>query len=129
MRIVSKILALIGIIVIVLTSIKCDKDPSEENLRISIDAAAVELSPSSSFAFDLAILSAMPESGVTIHFAIKGEIDDRVYYERRTSTKSLDNRLTVYSLPTQLWCICTINVASNNNNNNVATASFRIGRK
>ena len=129
MRIISKILALIGITVLVLTSIKCDKDPSEENLKISIDAAGVELSPSSSFDFDLVILSGMPESGVTIHFAIKGEIDDRVYFEKRVSTKSGNTKLTIYGLPTQIWCICSITVTSNNNTNNVATASFRIGRK
>ena len=129
MRIVSKILALIGITVLVLTSIKCDKDSSEESLKISIDAANVELSPSATFDFDLAILSAMPESGVTIHFVIKGETDDHVYFEKRSTTKSGDNRLTIYGLPAQIWCICTITVTSNNNNNNVATASFRIGRK
>jgi len=129
MRIISKILTLIGITVIALTFIKCDKDPSEENLKISIDAAGVELSPSANFDFDLAILSGMPESGVTIHFVLKGEIDDHVYFERRTSTKSRDNRLTIYGLPAQIWCICTITVTSNNNKNNVSTASFRIGRK
>ena len=129
MRIISKILALIGITVIALTSIKCDKDPSEENLKISIDAAAVELSPSSNFDFDVDILSEMPEAGVTIYFVIKGETDDHVYFEKRTPTKSGNNRLTIYGLPMQIWCICTITVTSNNNKNNVATASFRIGRK
>jgi len=129
MRIISKILALIGIAVIALNFIGCDKDPSEENLKFSIDAAGVELSPSANFDFDLAILSAMPESGVTIHVVLKGEIDDQVYFERRTSTKSGDNRLTIYGLPAQIWCICDITVTSNNNKNNAATASFRIGRK
>jgi len=129
MRVVSNILALIGITVMMLTSIKCNKDSSEENLRISIDAAAVELSPSSNFDFDVDILSGMPESGVTIHFVIKGETDDHVYFEKRTPTKSGNNRLTIYGLPTQIWCICTITVTSNNNQNNVATASFRVARK
>ncbi len=112
-----------------LISVRCDKDPPEENLKISIDAAGVELSPSSSFDFDVTILSGMPKDGVTIHFITKGEVDDRVYFDRRTSTKSLDNRLTIYGLPMQLWCICSITVTSNNNKNNIATASFRIGRK
>jgi len=129
MRAVSNILTLIGITAMVLTSIKCHKDPSEENLKISIDAANVELSPSSNFDFNLAILSSIPESGVIIHFVVKGETDDHLYYEQRTYTKSGDNRLTIYGLPAQVWCICTITATSKNNKNNVATASFRIGRK
>ena len=129
MRIISKILPLIGITVIVLTSIRCDKDRSEEDLSISIDVASVELSPSSTFDFNLAISSEMPEAGVTIDYNVTGEIDNRVYFTKRISTKSNDNRLTIYGLPLQLWCVCTITVTSNGRRNNEAAASFRIGRK
>ena len=57
----------------------------EEDLNMSIDASLVEITPSPIFDFNLAVLSAMPQSGVTIEFAVKGEFDNRLYYNSRIS--------------------------------------------
>ena len=129
MRTVSKILPVIGIAVVVLTAIKCDKDQFEEDLNISIDASTVEITPSSTFNFNVSVLSEMPRSGVTIKYNIKGELDNRTYYERTLFSKSSDNQLVIYGLPRQLWCICTITVTSRDKGDNEATASFRVGFK
>ncbi len=129
MRTVSKIPLLIGIAIIAMTAIKCHKESTEEDLNMSIDAALVEITPSPIFDFNLAVLSAMPQSGVTIEFAVKGEFDNRLYYNSRTFTKSPNIKLSIFNLPRQIMCICTITVTSRSNGNNVATASFRIGYK
>jgi len=129
MRIVSKIPLVIAIAIIGLTAVKCEKDSMEEDLNLSIDASLVEITPSPVFDFNLAVLSAMPQSGVTIEFAVKGEFDNRLYYNSRTFTKSPNTKLSIYNLPRQIMCICTITVTSRSKGNNVATASFRIGYK
>ena len=129
MRIVSKIPLVIGIAIIVLSTVKCDKESMEEDLNMSIDASLVEITPSPIFDFNLEVLSAMPRSGVTIEFDVKGEFDNRLYYNSRSFTKSPNTKLTIYNLPRQIMCICTITVTSRNKGNNVATTSFRIGYK
>ena len=129
MRIVSKITLVIGIAIIVLSTTKCDKEPMEEDLNLSIDASLVEITPSPIFDFNLAVLSAMPKSGVTIEFDVKGEFDNRLYYNSRAFSKSPNIKLSIFNLPRQVMCICTIKVTSRNKGNNVATASFRIGYK
>ncbi len=129
MRIVSKIPLTIGIVIIVLTAVRCDKDSMEEDLSMSIDASMVEITPSSGFTFNLSILSEMPRSGVTIEFNVKGEFNNQVYFERRIATKSANNTLSIHNLPRQVMCISTITVTSNTKSNNVATASFRVGYK
>jgi hypothetical protein len=129
MRIVSRIPLVIGMAIIVLSTIKCEKESTEDDLNMSIDASLVEITPSPVFDFNLAVLSAMPPSGVTIEFAVKGEFDNRLYYNSRSFTKSPNTRLTIYNLPRQVMCICTITVTSRTKGNNVATTSFRIGYK
>lgn len=129
MRNIVKILQVLGIAVIVLTAIRCDKDRLEDDLNISIDASQVEISNSPSFDVNVTISSEMPRSGVTIEYIVKGEIDNQVYYQRRLSSTVSDNKLIIYGLPRQLWCICTITVASKNKKDNVAAASFRVGFK
>ena len=129
MRIVYKILAVLGMAILVLSAIRCDKDREEEDLKISIDAAAVEISPAATFDFNFTVLSEMPEAGVAIEYIIKGEADNQVYYQRKTFTRTAKTRLTIHVLPRQVMCICTITAVSRGNANNVATTSFRIGYK
>ena len=129
MRAVSKILFAIGISVLLISVVKCHKDPGEEALRISTDASQVNNTASPLFDFNLKVESKMPPSGVKIEYMVKGEADNVVYSQSQATSTTSQKLLTIYSLPRQIMCICTINVTSQTKSTNTATTSFRVGYK
>lgn len=129
MRTVSKIFLVIGISIMLLSVISCDKDPEEEALRISTDASLVNTTPSPNFNFRLNVESKMPSSGVSIEYIVKGETDNHVYFQNQTTTSNWQTGLTIINLPRQITCICTIAVTSKTKATNTATTSFRVGYK
>ena len=129
MRTVSNIFLAIGISVLLISVVKCHKDPGEDALRISTDASQVNNTASPFFDFNLKVESKMPPSGVKIEYIVKGEADNVVYYQSQTTTTASQKLLTIYSLPRQIMCICTIDVTSQTKADNKATASFRVGYK
>ena len=129
MRTVSKIFLAIGISIMLLSVVSCDKDPEEEALRISTDASPVNTTPSPNFNFKLNVESKMPSSGVSIEYIVKGETDNHVYFQNQTTTSSSQTGITIINLPRQITCICTIAVTSKTKATNTATTSFRVGYK
>lgn len=128
MRTVSNKFLVIGISIL-LISAKCHKDNEEEGLRISTDASQVNNTASPLFDFNLKVESKMPPSGVKIEYIVKGEADNVVYYQNQATTTASQKLLTMYSLPRQIMCICTIAVTSQTKADNKATTSFRVGYK
>jgi len=84
----------------------CSKKPTEsteETLRISTNAAALNETPGPTAEFDLIVESAMPQSGVKIAFVVRGESDNIVYYTGpafETSTKV--SKISIFNLPQQV---------------------------
>lgn len=129
MRAVSKILFAIGISVLLISVVRCHKDPKEEGLRISTDASQVNNTASPFFDFSLKVESKMPPSGVKIEYMVKGEADNVVYYQNQTTSTASQKLLTIYSLPRQIMCVCTVVATSQTKTTNTATISFRVGYK
>jgi preprotein translocase subunit Sec63 len=124
-----KPLAAIMMTVLILTGAKCSKPPSppEQDLRVSVDAAAIEEVPGPDFNFNLMVESAMPAAGVRITFSVKGEADNRNYPQGPfIETTNNTTRISLINLPRQKFCICTVTVVSISTTTNTATADFRI---
>ena len=126
---VSKIFLPVCISIIFLSVVSCHKDPKEEALRISTDASSVNTTPSPDFNFSLKVESKMPSAGVSIEYIVKGETDNHVYFQNQATASNSPTRLTIFNLPRQITCICTIVVTSKTKATNSATTSFRVGYK
>lgn len=118
------------ILFILLTGSKCNKEtvaPTEENLRISIDAPAYIENPGPDFNFNLKVESAMPAAGVRIVFVVKGETDNQDYpQDPAIETSGKTTPITLRNLPRQKFCICTVTVTSKSKSTNTAAKNFRV---
>ena len=129
MRTVSKIFLATCISIIFLSVVSCHKVPKEEALQISTDASSVNTTPSPNFNLNLKVESKMPSGGVSIEYNVKSETDNHVYFQNQATASNSPTRLTLFNLPRQITCICTIVVTSRTKATNTATTSFRVGYK
>ncbi len=106
---------------------KSSTSPPEEALRISTNAAALNETTGPDFEFNLTVESTMPNAGVRVSLVLKGEIDNQNYSQGLgiiTSTKT--TKITVFGLPRQKYCVCTVGVTSLSKATNIASTSFRL---
>jgi len=129
MRKVFFLLSAVILITVTLAGLGCKKSPPppEETLRISTNAAALNETPGPDFEFNLTVESAMPKDGVRITFVLKGETDNQNYPQGSgIVTVSKITKVTVFGLPRQKYCVCTITVTSLSKATNIASTSFRL---
>ena len=123
------------ILIVVIAFISCGKKggggvvtPKEDNIAFTVDAANSNISPGSSFSFNVKLTSAMPAQGIKIEITAIDDVSGSSITPQNAavSSSSTTTSVSIINLPQQKWVDVTVKVSSVATPTNYATQQFKV---